>query len=30
MADEHNDRDATRNDDSGIVSRIKRVFDRGD
>ncbi len=28
MTDEHNDRDANRNDDSGIVSRIKSVFDR--
>ncbi|EMA31620.1 hypothetical protein C445_14097 [Halobiforma lacisalsi AJ5] len=28
MADEHNDRDANRNDDRGIVSRIKSVFSR--
>ncbi|ADB60435.1 hypothetical protein Htur_1549 [Haloterrigena turkmenica DSM 5511] len=30
MADEHTDRDANRNDDSGIVSRIKSVFSRND
>lgn len=28
MADEHNDRDANRNDDESIVSRIKSVFSR--
>lgn len=28
MADEHDDRNADRNDDNGIVSRIKRVFSR--
>ena len=28
MAEERNDRDANGNDDSGIVSRIKRVFSR--
>ena len=28
MADEHNDRDAERNDDGGIVSRIKSVISR--
>ncbi len=29
MADEHNDRETNRNDDDdGIVSRIKNVFDR--
>lgn len=28
MAEDHTDRDANRNDDSGIVSRIKNVFSR--
>ena len=28
MAEEHNDRDGNRNDDGGIVSRIKNVFSR--
>ncbi len=28
MTDERNDRDAKRNDESGIVSRIKSVFSR--
>ncbi|SEQ37949.1 hypothetical protein SAMN04489841_1599 [Natrinema salaciae] len=28
MADEHDDREAKRNEDGGIVSRIKNVFDR--
>ncbi len=28
MTDEHNDREAERSDDGGIVSRIKNVFDR--
>ncbi len=30
MAEETNDRDANRNDDGGIVSRIKGVFSRDD
>ncbi len=30
MADEHDTRETNRNDDSGIVSRIKRVFSRSD
>ncbi|SEV95927.1 hypothetical protein SAMN05216285_1329 [Natrinema salifodinae] len=29
MAGERDDRDTERNDDGGIVSRIKRVFSRG-
>lgn len=28
MMDEHDDRETKRNDDNGIVSRIKNVFSR--